>query len=176
MNIDLRDVEIGDKIFSTLYGICPVTNTDAQFVYFRTTISKENSNMYHYCTYDGKLENHHKYANCAHDIEEYIAYVEWIQKKEVASNLKVDDLLIVWNENSKLQFARFARVADAKEKESGFAIACFAAGRDSITANIENDVSLNEWQLLELWKYFRSPAKYEIAERRIDQPNRESLI
>ncbi len=69
MEIDLRDLKAGDKVFIARYGNRTVKRRWEHLIYLFNGPSIYN---------DGRICYDDKYASCAHDEKEYLAYVQWI--------------------------------------------------------------------------------------------------
>ena len=96
-------------------------------------------------------------------------------KQQKLPNLEENDLVVVWDESTCPQFARFSRYLTPEETADGYgyAVKCFANGRDSMTANIGNGD--NHWQSCQVWEHFRLPSSQEMERGQVDEENRESL-
>ena len=167
MNIDLSDLREGDELFSARHGTCIVTKNHNIHVYFKTI----DNNFESYCFINGKSDSSDRYATYAHNEKEYLAYVQWVYKQESLPDLKVDDLLVVWEEDPgdyhKPRFSRFCRHPELPEFERGYNVICFDSGRDSFTAASGGETP---------WRDFRLPTPEERETKQVDQSNRESLV
>ena len=159
MNVDLKGVEIGQELFSSIYGVVTVTLTNSA----RLTVQGTSEYLIAY-RYDGRLRFSSipsaPYATLFLNKDQYLEYAKWVHKQESLPDLKVDDLLVVWNRKSitRAEFRYFSHWEKDKIK-------CFCDGKTSF---VDADTLL--------WERFRRPTQAEIKTKQVDQSNRESLV
>ncbi len=155
MNIDLRDVEVGQELFSSIYGVVTVLS------YNSTGLTIKGAGIGSY-QYNGRYSTmtESPYATLFLSIDQYLEYAKWVHKQESLPDLNVDDLLVVWDRKSitRAEFRYFSHWEKDKIK-------CFCDGKTSFVA---------EHTLL--WEHFRRPTPEERKQKKVDQSNRESLI
>lgn len=90
MNIDLKGVEVGQELFSSIYGVVTVTLTNSAGL----TVKGMSEYLIAY-RYDGRFSTEPgcHYATLFLNKDQYLEYAKWVHKQDSLPDLKVDDLL-----------------------------------------------------------------------------------